>query len=65
MADEPEPRHGRAPVAAARAPGRDDELHLYFPIEVEVRTAEAAAADVDAAVERAVGRLATALQGAG
>jgi hypothetical protein len=64
MADEPEPRTGRAPVAAAqeRAPG--GELHLYFPIEVEVRTAEAAAADVDAAVERAVGRLATAIRGA-
>jgi hypothetical protein len=64
MAEGPEAREGRPPPTAALEPAGSGELHLYFPIEVEVRTVETVQ-DVDAAAERALGKLATAIRGAG
>jgi hypothetical protein len=58
-----EPHEGRAPPGAGRQLAATDELHLYFPIEVEVRTVETVQ-DLDAAAERAVGKLTSLLRGA-
>jgi hypothetical protein len=64
MADAPERREGRGPVTAGGEPAQADELHLYFPIEIEVRTIETVQ-DVDAAVDRAFGKLASGIRSAG
>jgi hypothetical protein len=58
---EPGPAMGPGPPT----PTVDDgTLHLYFPVEIEVLPA-ADASDVDAAADRALGRLVQGLQSTG
>jgi hypothetical protein len=55
MAKLAEPPPGNAADASSSVGTGAEELHLYFPIEVEVRAVETPH-DADAAAERAVGR---------
>jgi hypothetical protein len=64
VAEQAEAPARRAPDVAAFERTAADELHLYFAVEVEVRAVETLQ-DVDAAAERALGKLAGALRSAG
>jgi hypothetical protein len=63
MAEPPEPGEVRSRDLPARDRGEPEELHLYFPVEVEVR-AVVTTPDVDAAAELALGRLASGIRSA-
>jgi hypothetical protein len=64
MAEQVEPAARAVPDTSAPEGAAPEELHLYFPIEVEVRAVETVH-DADAAAERALGRLARSIRSAG